>query len=76
MLLRSPFRRLQDLMAAPPREVGDITTVAGGLATVALIGGGTVNVRGENASVGQRVFIRGDVIEGAAPALTLVTVEV
>ena len=75
MLLRSPFRRLQDLVAAPPLDVGDVTAVSGGLATVTLVGGGTVNARGA-ATVGQRVYVRGGVIEGPAPALPVDLVEV
>lgn len=75
MLLRSPIRRLQDLVANPPLEVGDVSVVSGGLATVDLIGGGTVHARGD-ATVGQRVYVRGDVIEGVAPTLSVELVEV
>lgn len=75
MLLRSPLRRLQDLVAAPPLDVGNVTAVVGGLATVVLAGGGTINARGA-AVVGQRVYVRGDVIEGVAPALPVDLVEI
>lgn len=76
MLLRSPARRLQDLVASPPLEVGDVTVVADGTATVELIGGGgVVHARGA-ATVGQRVYVRGGVIEGAAPSQAVEMVEV
>lgn len=75
MLLRSPIRRLQDLVATPPLDVGDVASVSGGMATITLLGGGSVNARGV-ATVGQRVFVRGDVIEGIAPSLPVDTVEV
>lgn len=75
MLLRSPFRRLQDLVAGPPVEVGEVSAVSGGAATIVLEGGGTVHAKGA-ATVGQRVYVRGDVIEGPAPTLPVDFVEV
>jgi hypothetical protein len=75
MLLRNPTRRLLDLVGNPPLEVGEVTAVSGGIATVTLQGGGTVNARGA-ASVSQRVYVRGGVIEGTAPSLPLDLVEV
>ena len=51
-----------------------VATFAGG-ATVALQGGGTLRVRGE-AAVDDRVYVRDGVIEGQAPDLTLVEIEV
>lgn len=75
MLLRSPVRRLQDLVASPPLEVGDVSSVTDGIATIALIGGGTVHARGA-ATAGQRVYVRGSVIEGVAPAMPVEFAEV
>lgn len=75
MLLRSPVRRLQDLVASPPLEVGDVSAVADGIATLTLVGGGVVHARGA-ATVGQRVYVRGQVIEGVAPVLPTELVEV
>jgi hypothetical protein len=75
MLLRSPIRRLQDLVAAPPLDVGTVASVSGGIATVDLVGGGSVNARGA-ATVGQQVYVRGGVIEGVAPSLSVDLIEV
>lgn len=75
MLLRSPIRRLQDLVASPPTEVGDIASFTDGIARVNLVGGGFVNARGVG-TAGQRVYVRGGVIEGPAPSLPVDTVEV
>lgn len=75
MLLRSPIRRLKDLVASPPLEVGDVTAVGDDVRTVALIGGGTVLARGQG-SVSQRVYVRGGVIEGPAPTLPTELIEV
>lgn len=63
------------LIPNAPLLVGEVVAVYTGGATVTLQGGGTMRVRGV-ATVGQRVFVRDGVIEGAAPALTLVEIEV
>lgn len=71
----NPFARLRALLAGPPLQVGTVTTIVDGLATVQLPGGNTVRVRG-SASVGSSVFFRDGVIEGDAPALPVVNIEV
>ena len=63
------------LIPNAPLLVGEVAATYTGGATVTLQGGGTLRVRGV-ATVGQRVFVRDGVIEGAAPALTLVEIEV
>lgn len=68
------YRRLLDLLPNSPLQVGDVTSVDGGVATVTLPGGGVATVRGA-AAPGDRVFFRDSVIEGAAPNLTFVEVE-
>ena len=42
-------------MPDQPLEVGEVTAIAGGVATVTLPGGGVIQARG-TATVGQRVF--------------------
>lgn len=75
MLLRSPFRRLQDLVASPALDVGDVVSLDDGILTIDLIGGGHVLARG-TAGVGDRVFVRGGVVEGPAPALPMELIDV
>ena len=41
----------------------------------ALPGGGLIRARG-SAAIGQKVFVRDDVIEGSAPSLTLEIIEI
>ena len=67
----------QFLALLPPRplQVGTVTAVAGQLCTVQLPGGGVLQARGD-AAVSDRVFVRDGLIEGLAPALTLVQIEV
>ena len=71
----NPFRRLQDLLARPALQVGDVATAADGAVEIEVPGGGRVVVRGE-AVVGARVYFRDGAIEGPAPALPFDTVEV
>ena len=68
------YREFMALMPDQPLEVGEVTAIAGGVATVTLPGGGVVQARG-TASVGQRVFVRGGAIEGKAPTLNYVSAE-
>ena len=67
--MRNIYREFIDLMPGRPLEVGDVTAVGVGMATVTLPGGGVLNVRGE-ATLNQRVFVRDGVIESPAPTLT------
>lgn len=69
------YRALVDLLPSRPLEVGTVTGVGDGVVTVELPGGGLRIVRGE-AAVGNRVFIRDGAIEGPAPSLAFVTLEV
>lgn len=49
--------------------------VANGIVTVQLPGGGLVKARGSS-TVGARVFVRDDVIEGTAPSLPVEIIEI
>ena len=73
--MRNPYALLRQLVPSAPLVVGDVVAYASGVATVQLPGGGRVNARGE-ASVGQRVFVRDGAIEGEAPALPVVLIDV
>ncbi len=65
----------EQVLPKRPLQVGDVIAADGVIATVQLPGGGHFRVRG-NAEVGQRVFVRDGVIEGLAPAKTLVHIEI
>ena len=73
--MRNPYRVLLDLLPQTPLQVGDVTAIDNGVATITLPGGGTTNARGA-AQVGDRVFFRDGVIEGTAPALPVAFLEV
>ena len=69
------FRAFLDLLPARPLQVGTVLSVAGGIATVELPGGGILQARGQ-ATADQRVFVRDGVIEGTAPNLPVEVIEV
>lgn len=70
------YRALRDLLPEPALQVATVTAINADLTlTVEFPGGGTQRVRGE-ATVGAHVFVRAGVVEGVAPALTLLTIDV
>lgn len=69
------WRRLKLLLTDAPLLVGTVDSVSTYGAVVELPDGSFVSVRGE-AMVGQQVFIRGGIIEGQAPSLTTVVIEI
>jgi len=71
----NPFTRLINMLPKRPLQVGVVASTGGGTSVVTLPGGGSVVVRG-TASVGASVFFRDSVIEGTAPSLTVVEIEV
>lgn len=74
-MARNPFRAFKEIFPDPPLQVATVTAVDGDVATVELPGGGVLQVRG-TAAVDARVFVRNGVIEGEAPGLTVVSVDV
>lgn len=69
------FVRLQKLLPGSPLLVADVVSGSGSAWVLQLPDGSQIAARG-SASVGDRVFVRGGLIEGQAPHLTVVTVEV
>ena len=69
------FRQFEKLLPARPLLIGTVQSVATDGLLVELLGGGTVRARGE-AAVGERVFVRDGAVEGPAPAMPVIPVEV
>lgn len=69
------FQAFKKVFPDQPLQVGEVTAVDGDLATVTLPGGGVLQARGA-ATLGAQVFVRDGVIEGEAPALPLVVIEI
>lgn len=72
------YRALRELLPDAPLQVATVKFVhtATGESTVEWIGGNQQRVRGTTVAVGKMAFVRNGVIEGAAPTLTLETIEV
>lgn len=73
--MRNVLAQLRRLFPEAPLLAGQVTAAAGGAVTVQLPDGSKVSARGA-ATVGQTVFVRDGVVEGAAPALSVVEIEV
>jgi len=71
----SLYRAWLELLPPRPLQIGEVIAVDGDVATVELLGGGVLTARG-SATVGQQVFVRDGVIEGEAPGMTAVAIEV
>lgn len=70
------YTQLIKLLPSSPVMVGDVVAVdTDGTVTVVDSAGGRFNVRGD-ASVGDRVYFRAGAIEGPAPDLPVVEIEV
>jgi hypothetical protein len=65
----------RSLLPGSPLLVGDVLSIDGGVAIVELPDGSTISARGQ-ATIGQRVFVRDGAIEGVAPALAAVAIEI
>lgn len=71
------YRQLRDLLPEPPLTVATVAAVhADGMCTVTFPGGGQQRVRGNAVGVGQKAFVRAGVVEGAAPNLSALTIDV
>ncbi len=72
----NPFKQLLALLPQSPLLVGQVAAVGAGVVTVLYPGGGQQTARGTGYAVGAKVFVRAGVVEGLAPALVAVTIEV
>ena len=71
------YQALRDLLPTAPLLVASVVSInPDNTTTVQFPGGNQQRVRGAGATVGSQVFVRDGVIEGAAPALSTLTIEV
>lgn len=78
MTTNNLYRALKELLPDAPLQVATVTSInrATGTSTVTWPGGDQQAVRGSGVAVGDMAFVRNGVIDGAAPSLTLETIEV
>ncbi|MDB5777907.1 MAG: hypothetical protein JWP93_272 [Polaromonas sp.] len=74
-MYKNPYTLLRELLPNPALQVGTVVSVAGGVASLELPGGGRAQARGDP-TVGTRVFFRNDLIEGPAPNLPIEIIEI
>ena len=71
------YRALRELLPESPLLVASVVAVnSDATITVRYPGGSEQRVRGTSAAAGSQVFVRNGIIEGSAPALTALTIEV
>lgn len=72
------YRALRDVLPEPPLQVATVTArdTAAGTSTITWPGASQQTVRGTSVAIGAQAFVRAGVIEGAAPSLTLETIEI
>jgi hypothetical protein len=72
------YRALLELLPQTPLLVATVISVSpsNGTSVIEYPGGDQQTVRGIDVSTGNQVFVRNGVIEGAAPSLSAVTIEV
>lgn len=69
------FTAFIELLPSYPLRVATITAIEGEVARLMLPGGGVLTARGAGA-VGDQVFVRDGVIEGQAPSMPFVQIEI
>lgn len=69
------WKRLKQLLPEAPLLVGEVVATSAYGAQVELPDGSLLSVRGET-EIGKKVFIRNGLIEGEAPALPTVLIEI
>lgn len=75
--MRNVWRSFQALLPAPPLYVVEVTAHnADGTSTVKFPSGDDFKVRGQSVAIGAFAFVRNGVIEGEAPAVAPITLDV
>jgi len=73
--MANAFTLFQSLLPKEPLMIGTVYSSSGDTHMVNLLGGGRLIARGK-AEVGKSVFVKGGVIQGDAPALPTVTIDI
>jgi hypothetical protein len=77
MIGTNVYKALIELLPQNPLLLAEVAAVyADGTLTVQFPGGGLQRVRGAGFATGAKVFVRSGMVEGLAPNLSAVTIEV
>jgi hypothetical protein len=69
------LKQFKSLLPDSPLLVGEVLSISNNILTIELPDGALITAKGD-ATVGQRLFVRGGMIEGQAPALAYVEVDI
>lgn len=69
------YRIFKDLIPQSPLLIGEVVASHSTYCDIELPGGAYITARGAG-TVGDKVFVRDGMIEGVAPTLTVITVEI
>lgn len=73
--MKNLYQAFKEIFPDAPRLTGEVIAHENGVATIQFHGGGVAQVIGD-ATPGQFVFVRDGVIEGEAPNLPVVDIEI
>ena len=77
MAITNPYLAFLALLPNHPLQLATITAIDGEVARLVLPGGGVLTARGAGTgAVGDQVFVRDGVIEGQAPPMPFVQIEI
>lgn len=71
----NPYAVFKELLPDDPLLIGEVIATSTGRATIQFLDGSLMIARGE-AMVGQKVYVKGGFIQGEAPSLTVVEIEI
>lgn len=75
--MANPYKLLKQLLPDAPLLIGTVDAHIGGdQSAITLMGGGQIVARGQSVAVGQKAFVRNGIVEGQAPNLDGVTIEI
>lgn len=75
--MANPYKLLKQLLPDQPLLICTVDAHIGSdQSALTLIGGGQMIARGQTVAVGQKAFVRNGIVEGQAPNLDGVTIEI
>jgi hypothetical protein len=72
----NPYRALLALLPDPPEDVGEVVAITGDGVTLETLSGATVTARGAGWSLGDLVYVKDGTVQGPAPVIATVEIEV
>lgn len=75
--MRNLYQEFNALTIEQPLQIGTVTNISNGIATIQLPSGEEITARGASSNVpNTTVFVQGDVIQGTAPTLPISIIEI